>query len=412
MAIPASQIMAELEALQGEPTRTRQMLRGNLDAPPDLRRGPGSGQALRQGENALATVALSAALGPVGLLVGAGMMAGTRRERRIREAVFEDTQQGLRQQNEDFAARTAFLREQFAAGAEAGDEVARMNAAQLDEIARRHAEGYKLSQEFDPERRAAGMAIMNEASSSLGGWIEDIESRMEQQRDQEFSVLRTELTAATDNLDSVDTFRNDEINNFGVTQRLWEETSNAGQRRAIFNDYMGTLRENFGDAAVMQALTRAGVTIGATVLGAMAGGPAGGMAGFAGGAAGSGQLAAAIAKGEIEFSEDEMRRMMAAAHTWKMQSSEMLREQHVERVEGITQRLQTLNTYSTLPESFTREYRRPEIPPLRQFGDGDTTGVPSREARERMLRDRDVGGIMREATRQFRQNTRPTEETP
>lgn len=410
MARTAADIQAELEALQRQASGGLGFLYRNLDAPPQLRRGPGGGQALEQGKNALAAVALSSALGPAGLLIGAGMMASTRRDRRIAEEVYENTQQGIRQQNEEFAARTAYLREQFTAGAEAGDPVAGMNAAQLDEIVRRHAEGFRLSQEFDPRRSEAGMAIMNEASAALGGWLEDIETRTEKLRDQEFTILRQELTAATNNLDSIDKFRTDEINRFGLTQRIWEETSNPGQRRAVFNDYMQSLREDMTDAQIVQSLVRAGVTAVGAVGGMMVGGAPGAITGALGGS-GAAQLVSAIAKGEISFSDDEMRRIMAAAHQFRVQSSEILRGEHVQRVEGITERLQELNPFSTLPESFTREYRRIDVPPLRDFEAG-AVSAPSREDRERMLREGRGFDVMREAWRQLRQNARPTEETP
>lgn len=390
--LPGRPIRRIRDALQGDRDRNR---------PPELR-----GAATRQLPAALGGLGMAAVLGPVGLLAGVAAGLINRREHRIVTEQWDDRERGIRQLNEGFQARAQQLEEQFAAG---GTDMDAMNLAQLDEARRQHAQGWKLSQNADPELRAMGLQTMQQADAMLGGWLEDIETRNEGLINQELGTLRTELKEAQDVIRSTDDFITTAHDRFGRAMSAWNETSNAGQRRAIFNDFMGRMTEDFGDAAVMQGLVRvlgagAGTLIGGAVGSVVpgAGTMIGAGIGSAAGGSSAGQLASALAKGDIQFSDDEMRRIMTATHQWTMENAQQRRAEHVRVFEGMTERVRGLNRYHT-PPSTLEEYSRIPLPTPRDFSEPASEPRPPRGP---------TTGLTRSQTRRAERMRRITEETP
>src|SRR5690606_33998500 len=69
---------------------------------------------------------------------------------------------------------------------------------------------------------------------------------------------------------------------FNRAAAIWNETSNRGQQRAVFDDFMGKMLEDFGTATVATGVATAlGAGLGSIIpgIGTLAGGVGGGVAG-------------------------------------------------------------------------------------------------------------------------------------
>lgn len=364
----------------------KNILKPDSSLPPELQ----TTALERQLPAALGGIGMAATLGPIGLLAGvaAGLLA--RRQHRQGIEQWRGFQEGVRQLNEEFQARAEMLREQFAARAEAGDESAIRDIQQLEELQARHAAGLKLAMNASPELSNFGLQILSETNGGIGRWLEDVESREEALRDQESQALRAEVSALESSLRAIDESITRIDDRFNRAAAIWNETSNRGQQRAVFDDFMGQMLEDFGTATVATGVATAlGAGLGALIPGV------GTILGLGGGAAAgnvAGQIISALSREDVKFSPEQMLRIMNAVHQEAKKSATAELNSRFQQWITANDRLQRLNRFRQTPE---------ESELIRARGPTRTMRTPTPEPLAIPLRER---------IRQF--GLRPTEETP
>lgn len=364
----------------------RNLFKPDPSLPPELQ----TTAVERQLPAALGGIGMAAMLGPIGLLAGAAAGLLTRRQHRQGVEQWRGFQDGVRQLNEEFQARAEVLREQFAARAEAGDESAIRDLQQLDELQARHAAGRKLAMNAAPELRQFGVQILSETNAGLGSWLEDVESREEALRDQESQFLRAEVSGLESSLRALDESITRIDDRFNHAAAIWNETDNRGQQRAVFDDFLGGMREDFGDSTVATGIATAlGAGLGSIIpgIGTLAGGVGGAAVGNV-----AGQIVSALSREDIKFSPDQMLRIMNAVHQEAKKSATAELNSRFQQWLTMNDRLQELNRFRRTPQ---------ESELIRARGPTRTMQAPTAASPSIPLRER---------IRRFGQ--RPTEETP